>query len=186
MTEWACLDRDAEALASDPGNISVALGWARHYQKKFPGRDDDFESAALLALVEAARAFDPANGATFRTLLGSYIHFKMIDVYKSSLPLGFRRPDERRDFGRPPRLFPIDARAEFAAPDADAEAPDPFERLIEPLPDPHRVILRARFCDGLSQRQVAKQLKCSNTQIMRMERHAFDTLRRRAEVLTSR
>ena len=48
-------------------NLSLARALAGRMRYAWPGAQDEFESAALLALVEAAQAFDPTRGVKFTT-----------------------------------------------------------------------------------------------------------------------
>ena len=59
----------ARALAADPANLEFARRLARKLAAKARSRADHYmtESAAILGLVHAARAFDPARGVKFRT-----------------------------------------------------------------------------------------------------------------------
>lgn len=59
----------------------------------------------------------------------------------------------------------------------DACADVDFERLLEPLTDRQRLVVRLRFCDGLTQAAIAEEIGVSQVQVSRMLSQILDTLR---------
>lgn len=81
----------AAELASDPANIEAALKISRRYAKRWRKLSDEFESAAYVAIVEAASTYDQEKGATFITHMGKRTHGAMLDVLRAYMPGGYRR-----------------------------------------------------------------------------------------------
>jgi DNA-directed RNA polymerase specialized sigma subunit len=70
----------------------------------WPGAQDEFESAALLALVEAAQAFDPTRGVKFTTFAHHRISGALRDLKRELYSRGGRGDVASRrasDFGGP-------------------------------------------------------------------------------------
>lgn len=85
------ISADARELAGDPASIRAALAVAAKFARRYPKLADEFESAACLAIVEAARTFDPMRGVGFKHYLSRRLDGAMIDVIRSAGPQGFRR-----------------------------------------------------------------------------------------------
>lgn len=97
-------------LAADPLAIDKARGMARHYARVYAHIDrDEFESAALLAVVGAARRFDGRGRFLGFCLMA--VRRGLINVVRDHPPKGYRARDRRRY----PRTFHLSAVAAGAA-----------------------------------------------------------------------
>src|SRR5690349_18923074 len=70
--------------------LPLARSLARPFKMSWPSLRDDFESAACLALVESAEAFEPERNIKFITFARHRIWGALRDVQRSVLPLGWR------------------------------------------------------------------------------------------------
>ena len=77
--------------------IPLAQQVARPLQAHWPHLHDEFASAALFALVEAARTFDSARNVKFTTFARYRIWGALRDVQREQLPDGWRRTRVRDD-----------------------------------------------------------------------------------------
>lgn len=160
------LDDAGRALAA--AYLPLARALARPLKDRWPRDRDEFESAACLALVRAAQAFDPAAGARFVTIAWNQIHWGLADARRKLHP-GCRRVGPARAL----RLVPLDearaaparpaARGSGPGPPAACEASEAFEHRLRPLPDRDRVLLRLLYRDGLTEADAARALGRSKT-----------------------
>lgn len=81
----------ARDLAADQRHLALARRIASHWAARLPRMAEEFESAALLGLVEAARSFDPSRGLKFITYATHRIVGAIKDAGREELPKGFRR-----------------------------------------------------------------------------------------------
>ncbi len=70
--------------------LPLARSLARPFKMSWPGSRDEFESAANLALIEAAGSFDPGRNVKFATFARHRIWGALRDVQRGLLPLGWR------------------------------------------------------------------------------------------------
>lgn len=74
-----------------PEDVAWAKGVAANHARKVPFMADEYESAALLGLVEASLSFDPGRGAKFRTHAARRVVGAIKDVSRSEEVCGYRR-----------------------------------------------------------------------------------------------
>lgn len=72
------------------GEIKLARSVARYYGRRTPSLADEFESAAYVAIWEAARSFDPSI-ASFSTHLVRRVRGACLDVMRWWGPMGYKR-----------------------------------------------------------------------------------------------
>lgn len=76
------------------GDVDNAINVARIFGANVPHLVDEFESAAVYALYDAARGFDPTLGHSFRTYAYRVVVGAIQDTARSWRPKGFKRsPD---------------------------------------------------------------------------------------------
>jgi RNA polymerase sigma factor (sigma-70 family) len=152
----------ARALASDPAHIALAVRIARRMAAPCPRLAEEFESAALLGLAEAAAAFDPGAGASFATYAAIRIAGAIRDAARRERPSGYRRAEEIRPGEAAPRVRPLHAPAGPGGEDApadllasaelpvgwEAESQDGVRRLIRDLPGRHKAVMQAFYLDA--------------------------------------
>ena len=119
-----------------------------------PEAIDEFQSAAYLALVEAAGTFDPGRNVSFATFARHHIQGALIDLRQELL----EREDRNR--GRIDREQEVERRSSpgcaagavacFATQPvgAELEATDTVESWIRRLPRLHARALRHIYVDG--------------------------------------
>jgi RNA polymerase sigma factor (sigma-70 family) len=169
--------------------------WWRTY-RCYTSRDD-VRSVVLLAVVDAARRYDPAMGATLETF-SEYTVRSYMRLYIAREVTGGLRPFIRRNgfnwdapslvrtdwrsntdpFGDMVK-FGDELRAAISREDAEpADVPTKFWEAIRNLVGerPYRV-LRMRFVEGLSEREVAERLGTSRTVPYVIMRRAFGRIR---------
>jgi len=79
------------ALAGHPAHVRFARRYARYYASLYPLLADEIQSAALFALVEVARRYDPTRGKKFTSLLVTRIRGAVLDAIREANPKGYRR-----------------------------------------------------------------------------------------------
>jgi RNA polymerase sporulation-specific sigma factor len=158
---------DATRLTDAQRDLAEAyLSLAHHLANRFawscPRMWADYRGVACLALVEAARSFDPSRGLRFATFARFRIRTRLYAAMPDSdaLPLDFDVVDDA-----PPVAL-------------DCEAADDLEALIRPLPPRCRDVLRARFLGDMSRLEVAALLGISESGVAYREALAFDLLRK--------
>jgi len=130
--------------------------------------EDDFIASGMVGLVAAAREFDPARGNKFSTLAVVAIRRRLINALHAM----------HHDRERLEQLdFPQDVLA--------AEAPDGVEtaesvgRLLDGLKPREQELLRMRFWQNQTQRDVARAWGVTRQAVQQAEQKALATLRRR-------
>jgi len=158
--------------------LPLARGMAYRVARKWPAGSDDFQSAAFLALVEAAQAFDPSRGVSFATFARPRVQGALIDAQRGLLIKGWRGPAEER-----PKFESLGPDAEgrgrvvgvHADPPvgADLEASDAVEVWLKKLPARHSAALRLIHFDGKTQAEAAALVGCSPATITRLNRETL-------------
>lgn len=155
--------------------LPLARAMAHRIARKWPAGADDFQSAAFLALVEAAGAFDPLRGVSFATFARHRVSGALIDAQRQLFFQGRRGSIEGQ-----PKFVPLEADAEsrgrvVGAADeppvgAELEAADAVEGLLEKLSPRHRAAVRLIHIDGKTQEEAAAVVGCSAATIHRLNR----------------
>jgi RNA polymerase sigma factor (sigma-70 family) len=141
----------------------------------------EFESAACLALVEAARSFDPARNIKFATFARFRIRGALTDVGRKMTLDGWEEnPDEA------PGVFTLTPSGEEHGRLLLAESPPPVgseseaieavEQLLRKLPKRHALVCRMHYLYGKSQSEIAEGLGCSQAEVTRLHKKALELL----------
>jgi RNA polymerase sigma factor (sigma-70 family) len=163
--------------------VPLARALARPRMRRFPSARQEFESAALLGLVMAARNFDPARGVRFSTYARSWILGEMGAV---SRELGLSRRDREAEFARPIAVRPLHpehrGRVLTALPEPPvghrAELAEEAGRCLRWVNGPHARVCRGIYLEGKSRREMGRQLGKSQTRITELHDEAIAMIRR--------
>lgn len=161
--------------------LSLARSLAKPFKLAWPSANNDFESAACMALVEAAEAFDPERNVKFATFARHRICGALRDVQRSETVLGWRCDPKHA-----PKLRPIQRDAEvrgrvlYIEEDgpvgSDMESTEYVEALLRQLPTKHAAAFRLIYLHGKSQHEAASDLGCSQARICYMHSEAISIL----------
>jgi len=159
--------------------LPLAQSLARRAAQARPAGRDEFESAALLALVEAAQSFDPSVGIDFATFARHRIRGALVDAHRE-LFYGTRRA--RAD--RVTLFQPLESCAErqskvvssrVEAPvGAELEAVDAVENWLKKLPPQHSAAFRHIYIDGKTQEEAASLVGCSKSAMSRIHQQTIN------------
>jgi RNA polymerase sigma factor (sigma-70 family) len=179
------LTKEQQELATQ--NHSLARALARRMRYAWPGAQDEFESAALLALVEAAQAFDPTRGVKFTTFAHHRISGALRDLKRELYSHGGRGDVASRRAGtgfHDVQSLGIDSEAHGHLIGAEADEPvgtelenlDTIENWIRQLPRPHALAFRHIYLDGKSKEETARLVGCSKAYLTRLHQQAITWL----------
>ena len=162
--------------------VPLARLLARPFKDAWPTETADYDSAALLALVEAAIKFDPLRNVQFAT----YARFRVLGALR----------DVRRKFAKEgyPRELPNVPRAFHYIPGpyergllmmTSPETPvdevvasiEQVEHWLNTLPARHARACREIYLNYRSQEQLAAEFGCAKSRISNLHAQAMDILR---------
>lgn len=168
-----------QAMAADYIPLARAMSWP--LKRNWPKAHDEFESAACLALVEAAGAFDPARNVRFATYARHRVGGALLDVQRRLIALGWRC-----DAAHAPTLMglspKLDGPGRTLMSTADApighelEAMEEFDAWMRKLPAKHAAACRQIYLDGRTQTEAARRLGCSQSHLSALHREAIAML----------
>jgi RNA polymerase sigma factor (sigma-70 family) len=162
--------------------MPLARKLAKPMKTHWPSYFEELDSAACLAMVEAAQAFDPERGVKFATfarmrILGALldarrrIHAKAVDRPLPNVPRVYRYIP-----GMHERSMLM-----LTSPDPDVgtdiESTEEVEYWLKALPPKHAKICREMYLDHLSQTEVAKRYGCAKSRISHIHSEAIQFLR---------
>jgi RNA polymerase sporulation-specific sigma factor len=137
------------------------------YAEALPAHAEDFLACAFLALVIAARDFDPAKRVKFSTYAWKCIRWSLKTEWRRLRPIGYRKcegefpaTEPLRESVDPRDGNPVDNR-------------DEVEFLLDALPRRESEILRAVYLEGKSQSAVARERGCSRAYISAIHQSAM-------------
>jgi RNA polymerase sigma factor (sigma-70 family) len=161
--------------------VPMARALARPLKAAWPAEWEEFESAALLALVEAAQSFDPSRNVKFATFAHYRIWGALRDVRRSLIAPGWRSRPEHA-----PAVSSLTQNAEEhgrvlgvePAPPVggEFEAADFVENWLRKLPPRHAAACREIYVHGRTQSEAAERLGCSKSRLSRLHKEAIDLL----------
>ena len=161
--------------------LPLARSLAKPLKLIFTQWKDEFESAACLALVEAARSFDPSRNIKFATFARFRIRGALVDVGRGMGLAGWE--DELEDA---PGLFSLTPYNEEHGSVLIAVAPPPVgtefddidtvEHWLKKLPKKHATVCRLYYLHGKTQAEIADGLGCSQAEVTRLHKKAIEFL----------
>ncbi|MDR3618972.1 MAG: sigma-70 family RNA polymerase sigma factor [Paludisphaera borealis] len=158
--------------------LQLAQTLAQRIARSWPAGSDEFQSAAFLALVEAAQAFDPSRNVDFATYARHRIRGALLDVQRELFSRGWRGQAERA-----PRFLPLRAGletqgrvvgAQSVVPvGAELEAADAVENWLKKLSPRHATAFRHLYLDGKTVEEAAALAGCSKGAMSRLHRETL-------------
>lgn len=191
-TEAEPLDAERRELAAR--YMPLALSTARKFATGWKWIQDEMESAALVALVDAARTFDPSRNVHFPTFLRKRLFGALLDT-RRQMCQSFARfepmdmeVDDFADYVRtkshsnlsPDEVLDFDARIVGSSEDRDeiplCEVHDSLRVEFRILPQRHREVMDGIYIQHLSYDDLAVSLQCSKTRLIAVHRESLDML----------
>ncbi len=141
---------------------------------------DEIESIAFMALVEAARAFDPSIGTRFTTFLRYKVVGAIIDFARKAGKSRYLQSSAIRDaWGNPMQAEHCGVPIGFT-PDlpvgAEVDAVDTVEFHLRPMSPSQAKTCRLIYLEGKTQEEVAAIMSCSASYVARIHREAMELL----------
>jgi RNA polymerase sigma factor (sigma-70 family) len=173
------LTDDQRALAVRFMPMAQAL--ARRAIRLGPPEDEELQSAAYMALVEAASTFDPSRKVKFATYVRHRIRGALRDYRRLVLADGWRGDPAHRpvfeklrgnieEYGRVLGVEP-------ASPvGAEMESTEAVEKWLRRLPRAQAAACRLIYLHGKSQDEAAALVGCSKSYMSRLHREAIARL----------
>jgi RNA polymerase sigma factor (sigma-70 family) len=171
--------------------MPMARALARPLKEAYPALRDELESAACLALVEAAESYDPARNVRFSTFARHRIWGALRDVQRNLVLRGWRC-----DPGHAPSVHELTLKCELNGhivpkdeePEVgtELEQNDAFESWLRKLPARHAEACHQLYRLGKSQLEAARALGCSQSRLSHMHRQAIAMLNGRWDLATKR
>ncbi|CAN5602633.1 hypothetical protein BH23PLA1_BH23PLA1_14300 [soil metagenome] len=162
--------------------LPLARNMAKPLKQIYPRDWEEFESAACMALVEAAEAFDPGRDVKFSTFARTRIWGALLDV-KRRRRVRSRRPDPRG----PSNYQLVDPdpsdghRVLIAAPDGDIgfefEAIEGIENWLRKLPKNHASTCRQIYLHGKTHSETASAMGLSSSRVSSLHLEALQMLK---------
>lgn len=187
---------DATAFAVKPGRrspltgeqqdlaaryVPMAKSLAKPLKKAWPAEGEEFESAALFALVEAAQSFDPSRNVKFATFARYRIWGALRDVQRGLITAGWRG-----DLQNAPSVSSLTCDAEEhgtvvnSQPDRpigqETEAVEFVETCLRRLPTKHAAACREIYLNGKTQGEAADAVGCSKSRLSYLHKEALELI----------
>lgn len=173
--------------------VPLALSIARKFSVNWSWMKDEMESAALVALVEAARTFDPDRNVKFSTFLRKRLFGALLDTRRQmcqsfarveaadsddeefgwlkTKPLSNLRPEEVIDYeGR--LVDPSSMREDGPL----YEVHDFLRTEFRILPSRHREVMDGLYLRHQSYEELSVSLNCSKSRLIAVHRESIDLL----------
>lgn len=161
--------------------IPMARALARPLRRAWRNGGEDFESAALLALVEAAQSFDPSRNVKFATFARYRIWGALRDVQRGLIVNGWKS-----DIENSPTISSLaydseeHGRVLSANPDQpvghELEAIDFVEHWLRKLPAKHALACREIYINGRNQGEAAEKVGCSKSRMSYLHAEALELI----------
>jgi RNA polymerase sigma factor (sigma-70 family) len=161
--------------------LPMAKALAKPLKLNWPLECEEFESAALLALGEAAQSFDPDRNVKFATFARFRICGALRDVQRALVTAGWRG-----DADHAPLLYSLTYGSEEeglvvgSEPDRPVsetvDAIDFVEYWLRKLPSKHAAACRELYINGCNQGEAAERLGCSRSRLSFLNKEAMEML----------
>ncbi len=161
--------------------LPLARKLAKPLKTMFAQWRDEFESAACLALVEAARSYDPDRNIKFATFARFRIRGALVDVGRGMMLPGFE--DDIEDAPDVVTLTPFNEEhgsvlVAVEPPPVGAEHDDfdAVEHILRKLPKKHAAICRLHYLYGKTQAEIGRTMGCSQSEVARLHKKSLNLL----------
>jgi RNA polymerase sigma factor (sigma-70 family) len=161
--------------------LPLARSLAKPLKRAWPEACDEFESAACLALVEAAEAYESGRGVRFATFARHRIRGALRDAQRKMIVLGWRA-----DMAHAPQVHGLRYNSEGqgrilgAEPDppigTELEMAEEVEGWLKKLPAKHAAACRELYLNERTQMEAADAIGCSQSRLSYMHREALAML----------
>ncbi|MFI5456310.1 MAG: sigma-70 family RNA polymerase sigma factor [Isosphaerales bacterium] len=160
--------------------MPMARTLAKRYRFRWQERED-FEATAYLALVEAARTFDPARKVNFATYarhrirgaLQDYQRLLMSEDWRGDRAISPIFTSLGEDTEAHGKVLGIEPERPIGT---EVESTEAVEEWLRRLPRAHAVACRHIYIHGKSQDEVAALVGCSKSFLSRLHREAISWL----------
>jgi RNA polymerase sigma factor (sigma-70 family) len=153
---------------------------ARRFAKALPGASDDLESAAYLALVEAAQSFDGSRNVDFAAFARHRIEGALRDVRRELLERTWPLHGRAIESGQAGRDVEsgswILGAVQAAHVGAELEASETVHQWIRKLPRLQSQAFRHIYLEGKTQEEAAALIGCSPSTMCRLHKDAIATI----------
>ncbi|WP_435009341.1 sigma-70 family RNA polymerase sigma factor [Tundrisphaera lichenicola] len=173
------LTEEQRALAEQ--FLPLARKLAKPLKAMFQHWKDEFESAACMALVEAARSYDPSRNIRFATFARFRIRGALVDVGRAMGLSGWET--DRENAPNVVTLTPVNEEhgkvlVAFEPPAVGSEIDDAdsVEHWLRKLPKKHAEVCRLYYLYGKTQAEIAEDLQCSQSEVTRLHKKALELL----------
>jgi RNA polymerase sigma factor (sigma-70 family) len=167
-----------QALAAD--YVPLARRLAMPFKRHWPQQYDEFDSAAMLALVQAAAVWDATRGCRFAT----FARHRILGGLRDAVRAACRQPGLKRhrqvipgggarDLERLGHVLTAHPGPDVAETLASAEE---FERRVRSLPPNRAAVCRAIYGDGLNQAETAQRVGLCQTRVSTLHRELLAML----------
>lgn len=187
----------AMTLSADPDAINLAMKMAKSRARRHPSLADEFESAALVGLVEAETTFDESYGVPFIKHAAQRITGALLDCERHWTPKGYQRRWQREEHGNIPLVGSLSHQFTSVFEDGDGvnlsdslatdgesvgagiEYQDEIEGLARRLPRRCGDVLRRLYgrADNVTMKATADALDLSESRVSQLHSQAIDLLR---------
>jgi RNA polymerase sigma factor (sigma-70 family) len=161
--------------------LPMASALAKRMDALLPGENDELESTAYLALVEAAQTFDPSVSVNFATYARYRICGALRDLRRLIVSAGWRGDPAHypvfqklgNDVEKYGQVIGINPDRPVGT---EIEATDAVEDWLSRLPRAHAAVCRLIYINGKAQDEAAAVLGCSKSYLSRLHHEAITWL----------
>jgi RNA polymerase sigma factor (sigma-70 family) len=173
------LNEDQRGLAAR--YLPMAQSLANAFEARQQIERDDLQSTAYMALVQAARTFDPYRKVNFATYARHRIRGALRDYMRYLLSEGWRgemtrRPSFQSLFRKAEEHGRVLGITSDEPTGTQIESMDVVEAWLRRLPEPHGLACRLIYLGGKKQDEVARLLGFSSSHVSRMHAEAVSLL----------
>jgi len=161
--------------------LPLARALSRPFKAIWPVARDEFESAACMALVEAAEAYEPGRGVRFATFARHRIRGALRDVQRKMVVLGWRK-DVKHAPAVQTLCYSSEQHGRILGSEldppigAELEMAEEVEVWLRKLPPKHAAACRELYLNDRTQVEAAEALGCSQSRLSYMHREALAML----------